>query len=98
MGDRTIELTITNGWDEAETERAKREFFMLAERLEADLDLDRYVFDAHDEAGNEYIVVIRNEPSEELWAKLWQDGTVDIVIDRAFTMRAIPRTPEVDLT
>ena len=58
-----------------------------------DSQIDRFMFDAHDDDGNEYVVVVRNEPSKELWAKLWAHGTVDIVIDREQAMRAIPTLP-----
>ena len=103
MGERTIELTITNGHNEAEAARAGRMFFwnrMPPELprfppgiVSEDAQFDRFMFDAHDDDGNEYVVVVRNEPSKELWAKLWADDTVDIVIDRGFVMRAIPSLP-----
>jgi hypothetical protein len=100
MGDRTIELTITNGHDEVEEARAERLFISdqpfparTADSFSADAQFDRFMFDAHDDDGNEYVVVVRNEPSEELWVKLWAGDVVDIVIDRGFVMRAIPALP-----
>jgi hypothetical protein len=51
------------------------------------------MFEAHDDNGTEYVVVVRNEPSKELWAKLWAGDTVSIVIDREQAMRAIPSLP-----
>jgi len=95
MGERTIELTITNPWDDSENTRAIRLFdAMPPAQFLTDADMnnapDRFMFDAHDEAGNEYVVVIRDEPSEEVWANLWEKGYVKIVIDRGLAMRAIP--------
>ena len=105
MGERTIELTITNGHNEAEDARAGRMFFwdrmpptlprFPPSTASEDAGYDRFMFDAHDDDGNEYVVVVRNEPSKELWAKLWAGDTVPIVIDREFVMRAIPSLPEV---
>ncbi len=102
MGERTIELTITNGHNEDEDARAGRLFFWnrmippvarTADSFSEDAQIDRFVFDAHDADGNEYVVVVRNEPSKELWAKLWAGKTVDIIIDREQAMRAIPALP-----
>ncbi len=103
MGERTIELTITNGHNEDEDARARRVFFWnemippppwrTADSFSEDAQIDRFMFDAHDDDGNEYVVVVRNEPSKELWAKLWAGDTVPIVIDREFAMRAIADLP-----
>ena len=103
MGARTIELTITNGHNEAEDARAGRMFFwdrmpstlprFPPSTASEDAQIDRFLFDAHDDDGNEYVVVVRNEPSKELWAKLWAGDTVPIVIDRGFVMKAIADLP-----
>ena len=103
MGERTIELTITNGHNAAEDARAGRMFFwdrMPPELprfppylVEQDAEYDRFMLDAHDDDGNEYVVVVRNEPSKELWAKLWAGDTVPIVIDGGFVMKAIASLP-----
>ncbi len=102
MGKRTIELTITNGHNDDEEARAGRMFLWnqmiplasrTADSFSEDAEIDRFLFDAHDDDGNEYVVAIRNEPSKELWAKLWAGDPVDIVIDREFAMRAIPALP-----
>ena len=103
MGERTIELTITNGHHQAEDDRARRMFswnntmippvWRTADSFSEDAQIDRFLFDAHDDDGNEYVVVVRNEPSKELWAKLWAGDTVPIVIDRGFVMRAIADLP-----
>ncbi len=100
MGDRTIELTVTNGWDDAEEARAGRVFVLgkivndeAFEMVGSDTDLAHFMFDAHDEVGNEYVVVIQNHASEVVWATLWTDGYVNLTIDRGFAMRAIPYLP-----
>ena len=105
MGERTIELTITNGHNEDEEARAGRMFFwdrmpptlprFPPSTASEDAQYDQFMFDAHDDDGNEYVVVVHNEPSKELWAKLWAHDQVKITIDRGFVMRAIPSLPEV---
>ena len=111
MGERTIELTITNGHNADENARAGRMFFWnrmippeyarmqaarTADSFSEDALIDRFMFDAHDEDGNKYVVVVRNEPSKKLWVKLWAGDPVDIVIDREFAMRAIPTRGPVE--
>ena len=97
MGERTIELTITNGLTEEENERAKR--LIVTDRIfhhdqsDGDGELDRYLFAAHDEDGVEYVVAIRDEPAEEVWTTLWSYDLCKITIDRGFVMRAIPALP-----
>ena len=104
MGDRTIELIVTNGWDDAEEARAGRLFVLdkllsestgFREWYSTDADYDRFLFDAHDEHGNEYVVAVLNEPSEQIWTRLWTDGFVSVTIDRGMAMRAIPQLPGV---
>ena len=101
MGERTIELTITNGLTEEENDRASRQFVFgkvyhqWGEPKPEDADLDRYLFAAHDEDGDEYIVAIRNESAEAVWEALWEHDRALITIDRGFVMRAIPSLPEV---
>ncbi len=97
MGDRTIDLTITDGLTEEENARARR--LIVTGRIfhhdqrDGDGELDRYLFAAHDEDGVEYIVAIRNEPAEEVWTNLWSYDQVKITIDREFVMEAIPSLP-----
>ncbi len=98
MGDRTIELTITNGLDDYEEARAGR-LFVLDHILPAplrnakDAEYDRFMFEAHDEHGDEYVVVMLNEPSTAIWHMLWTEGAVTVIIDRGMAMRAIPHLP-----
>lgn len=98
MGDRTLELTVTDGYDDAEESRAGRVFVMgkifasLANR-DDDEELEHFVFHAHDDNGTDYIVVVGNRSSEEVWRKLWEDGYTNIVIDRGMAMVAIPTLP-----
>ncbi len=97
MGERTIELTITNGLTDEENDRARR--LIVTGRIfhhdqsDGDGELDRYLFAAHDEDGVEYVVAIRNEPAEEVWTTLWSYDLCEITIDRGFVMRAIPSLP-----
>lgn len=105
MGKRTIELTIVDGFDDAEEARAGRlvlrswfesqgsSSWIVPPEPEQDRDLDFYLFDARDLIGQGYVVVIHDSRAKEIWERLWSNGECHIVIDRGMAMRRIPRLP-----
>lgn len=98
MGDRTIELTITDGYDDDEDARAGRlyvfEKILPGQGLKPrDREYDSFMFHAHNWRGDDYVVAIRNEAAGDVWAILWEQGYVNITIDQGFAMRAIPPLP-----
>jgi hypothetical protein len=99
MGDRTIELIVTDGYDDAEESRAGRVFVfgkVFAHFLhDGDTELEAFLFKAHDDDGNEYVVSINNAPAEKVWSALWRDGWCRVMVDRSQAMRAITTMPDM---
>ena len=105
MGDRTIELTIIDSFDDTEEARAGRlvlrSWFesqgssscIVPPEPEGNRDLDFYLFDARDLIGQGYVVVIHDSRAKEIWERLWTNGECHIVIDRGMAMRRIPLFP-----